>query len=180
MRRGSTRPAATSCGVSKTWTGGNSMSSASRSSMKARAELVVPRSMPIFMIECRAVGSGPTLFSVPTKVSMPQLSTVSPTRAGFWGPACSATLKSFDVESDGVPTISRRVSSSVGPIRYTGKVREAGAPVAGHLLKTPPPIPTIFRPASPLSSLAYRGQLVLWMARATVSMPESGPPSWTN
>ena len=50
MRRASTRPAATSWGVSKMWMGGKSRSSASRGSMYARAELVVPRSMPIFML----------------------------------------------------------------------------------------------------------------------------------
>src|ERR1022692_3799020 len=43
------RPAATSWGVSKMWSGGKSRSSASRSSMYAMAELVVPRSMPIFI-----------------------------------------------------------------------------------------------------------------------------------
>src|ERR1035438_3928210 len=44
------RPTATSWGVSKMWMGGKSRSSASRGSMYARAELVVPRSMPIFML----------------------------------------------------------------------------------------------------------------------------------
>src|SRR5579883_2472284 len=49
VRRGSMRPAATICGVSKICSGGKSRSSASRSSMYASAELVVPRSMPIFI-----------------------------------------------------------------------------------------------------------------------------------
>src|SRR5450631_1548971 len=45
------------------WRGGKSRSSASRSSMYARAELVVPRSMPIFMLVpayVRGRGSGST------------------------------------------------------------------------------------------------------------------------
>ncbi len=50
VRRGSTRLGATSCGMSKMWMGGKLVSSASAGSIQARAELVVPRSMPTFTL----------------------------------------------------------------------------------------------------------------------------------
>ena len=43
--------------------------------------------------------------------------TVSPTRAGFWDP-CSATLKSFDVESDGVPQSVGECLPALGQLLY--------------------------------------------------------------
>src|ERR1039458_4657164 len=73
--------------------GGKSRSSASRSSMYARAELVVPRSMPIFMLVPAYVSGGGRCYVAAGSAEKPALRKVFPpclrrTRGGLSAPVC--------------------------------------------------------------------------------------------
>src|ERR1039458_1538578 len=77
--------------------GGKSRSSASRSSMYARAELVVPRSMPIFMLVPAYVSGRGRCYVAAGSAEKPALWKVFPpclrrTRGGLSAPVCQARV----------------------------------------------------------------------------------------
>jgi hypothetical protein len=100
-------------------------------------------------------------------------------RARFWDP-CSAPLKSFDVELDGFHNQSARIFQGWAGCYTAGKVRDVGAPVAGHLLKHHHVFHHFFHPACLIIEFNVPGDSSSFGWPATVTVSESGLPSWTN